>query len=98
MRRGVLVSADRDLSAADIPKLRRLYGAFASDWESGAIARVAARNGKRVVILRGVSDLVGSSTGEAYGKPEVFALGTGVVMKKLFESLPEWIAFTAARN
>ena len=98
IRRGVLVSADRDLSAADVPKLRRLYGAFAADWESGAIARVAARNGKRVVILRGVSDLVGSSTGEADGKPEVFALGTGVVMKKLFESLPEWIALAAARN
>ncbi len=91
VRRATLVSADRDLSAADIPKLRRLYGAVAADWESGAIARVAVRNGKRVVILRGVSDLVGAQTGEAYGKPEVFVRGTEVVMKKLLDALPAWI-------
>ena len=92
VKRSTLVSADRDLAPADIPKLVRLYGAIAADWESGAIARVAKRNGKRLVILRGVSDLVGASTGEAYGKPEVFAQGTGIVMKKLFAVLPAWIA------
>jgi adenosylhomocysteine nucleosidase len=97
VRRGVLVSADRDLSPADIPKLRRLYRAVAADWESGAIARVARQNGKRVVILRGVSDLVGANSGEAYGKPEVFAQGTEVVMKKLFEALPAWIAIATRR-
>ena len=96
VRRATLVSADRDLAPADIPKLRRLYGAVAADWESGAIARVAARNATRVVILRGVSDLVGPSTGEAYGKPEVFAQGTSVVMKKLFQALPAWIAQASA--
>ena len=99
VRRATLVSADRDLAPADIPKLRRLYGAVAADWESGAIARVAARNATGVVILRGVSDLVGASTGEAYGKPEVFGQGTSVVMKKLFQALPAWItqASTATR-
>jgi adenosylhomocysteine nucleosidase len=56
VRRATLVSADSDLSPAAIPKLRRLYGAVAADWESGAIARVAARSGKRVVILRGVGE------------------------------------------
>jgi adenosylhomocysteine nucleosidase len=92
-RPAVLVSADRDLSPADIPKLQRLYGAVAADWESGAIARVATRNGKRVVILRGVSDLVSAAAagGEAYGKPEVFESGTGVVMKKLFSVLESWV-------
>ncbi len=95
VKRSTLVSADRDLAPADIPKLVRLYGAIAADWESGAIARVAKRNGKRIVILRGVSDLVGASTGEAYGKPEVFAQGTGIVMKKLFAVLPAWIALAS---
>jgi len=57
---------------------------------------VAARNGKRVVILGGVSDLVGASTGEAYGKPEVFARGTEVAMKKLFAALPAWTQTIAA--
>ena len=95
-RRATLVSADRDLAPADIPKLRRLYGAVAADWESGANARVAARNRTRVVILRGVSDLVGASTGEAYGKPEVFAEGSSIVMKKLFQALPAWIAQASA--
>ena len=95
VKRSTLVSADRDLAPAAIPKLVRLYGAIAADWESGAIARVASRNGKRIVILRGVSDVVGTSTGEAYGKPEVFARGTGVVMKKLFAALPAWIALAA---
>lgn len=94
VRRGLLVSADRDLAPADIPKLRRLYGAVAADWESGAIARAAARNGKRVVILRGVSDLV-AATGEAYGKPEVFEAGTSVVMRKLVDALPAWITAVA---
>ncbi len=96
VRLSTLVSADRDLAPADVLKLRRLYGAVAADWESGAIARVAARNGKRVVILRGVSDLVGAGKGEAYGMPEVFERGTAVVMKKLFAALPAWISFAAA--
>ena len=91
VKRSTLVSADRDLAPADISKLVRLYGAVAADWESGAIARVAKRNGKRVVILRGVSDLVGASTGEAYGKPGVFEQGTGIVMRKLFAALPAWL-------
>jgi adenosylhomocysteine nucleosidase len=49
-RRALLVSADRDVAPADIPLLRRVYQAIAVDWESGAIARVASRNGKRVVM------------------------------------------------
>jgi hypothetical protein len=44
------------------------------------------------VILRGVSDLVSAAAGgEAYGKPEVFESGTGVVMKKLFSVLETWV-------
>lgn len=87
-----LLSADRDLAVADIPRLRDEYGARAVDWESGAIAWVAARHGVRTLILRGVSDLVGASGGEAYGRPEVFASGTAEVMKRLLAALPSWLA------
>lgn len=98
VRRAPLVSADRDIDPADIPRLEKLYGAVAADWESGAISRVAARNGKRVVILRGVSDLVAAETGgEAYGHPQVFAEGTARVMRELLGMLPQWLQRAAAQ-
>jgi adenosylhomocysteine nucleosidase len=91
-RRSVLVSADRDLAPADVPQLRRLYQAIAVDWESGAIARVASRNQRRVLILRGVSDLVSEgSDRETYGRPEVFEEHARAIMRHLFGVLPMWI-------
>ena len=39
---------------------------MAADWESGAIAWTAARNGVPCLILRAVSDLVDSLGGEVY--------------------------------
>ena len=67
------------------------YQAVAADWESGAIAWVAKRNGIRTLILRGVTDLVATSGGEAYGDYELFLQRTGQIMKKLFEQLPRWL-------
>jgi adenosylhomocysteine nucleosidase len=87
---GLLVSADRDIVPADIAGLVEKYGAVAADWETGAIAWVAKQNGVRCLILRGVTDLVGSSGGEAYGNIQVFHDNTKTVMKTLIESLPEW--------
>jgi adenosylhomocysteine nucleosidase len=92
VRRTLLVSADRDLLATEIPRLKRDYGAVAGDWESGAIAWVVARNNTRCLILRGVSDLVGSSGGEAYGNIQVFAASTQEIMGRLVHHLPQWIA------
>jgi len=93
VHRSLLVSADRDLLAEDIPHLKAQFGAVAGDWESGAIAWVAARNNTKCLILRGVSDLVGSSGGEAYeGNIHVFREGAAKVMRRLVNSLPEWIA------
>ncbi|MFH1909475.1 MAG: 5'-methylthioadenosine/S-adenosylhomocysteine nucleosidase [Chloroflexota bacterium] len=92
--RGLLVSADRDILPADIPGLVEKYGAVAADWESGAIAWVAKRNGVRCLILRGVTDLVGAAGGEAYGNIELFHERTREVMKQLVEQLPEWILNT----
>ncbi len=91
VRRGPLVSADRDLVPADLGALQKAYGAVAGDWESGAIAWTAHRNGVPVVVLRGVTDLVGAEGGEAYGAIEVFEAGTRRVMKRLLADLPGWL-------
>ncbi len=88
---GLLVSADRDILAKDIPLLVEKYHAFAADWESGAIAWVANRNGVRCLILRGVTDLVGESGGEAYGNIDLFHKQTKALMKTLVEQLPDWM-------
>ena len=92
VHRALLVSGDRDLLEEDIPRLGSLYGAVAGDWESGAIAYVAARNNTRVLILRGVTDLVGPSGGEAYGNIQLFHRNTRRVMDRLLGFLPAWIA------
>jgi adenosylhomocysteine nucleosidase len=92
--RGLLVSADRDIVTEDIPMLIQKYNAVAADWESGAIAWVAQKNHARLLILRGVTDLVGSDGGEAYGNIELFRERTKTVMKNLFTLLPEYLALS----
>lgn len=87
-----LLSADRDLIAGDIAGLITRYQAQAVDWESGAIAWTAHRNGKRVLILRGISDMVSPlKGGEAYGNTGEFEQGTARVMRDLFAVLPKWL-------
>jgi adenosylhomocysteine nucleosidase len=92
--RGLLVSADRDILAGEIPGLVQKYGAVAADWESGAIAWVAQKNRIKCLILRGVTDLVSPSGGEAYGNIELFHENTKSVMKTLIEQLPGWLALS----
>jgi adenosylhomocysteine nucleosidase len=91
VQRGLLVSADRDILPADMPGLVHKYGAIAADWESGAIAWVAHRNGIKCLILRGVTDLVNAGGGEAYGNIELFHENTKTMMKRLCEQLPDWL-------
>ena len=91
VQRGLLISGDRDIVAADIPMLVSRFGARAADWESGAIAWVAMKNRARCLILRGVSDLVGSGGGEAYGNIELFRLRSDEIMHRLVGQLPGWI-------
>ena len=79
--------------AEEVPVLRARFGAAAGDWESGAIAYVARRNGVRCLILRGVTDLVGTGGGEAYdGTVAFFKAQARVIMTKLLEALPAWLA------
>jgi adenosylhomocysteine nucleosidase len=90
--RSLMVSGDRDLIVEDIPRLSREFGAIVGDWESGSIAWVARKNGVRTLILRGVSDLVGQSGGEAYdGKIHVFEKNTWAIMNRLVTQLPDWL-------
>jgi nucleoside phosphorylase len=88
---GTLVSADRDIDPRDIPGLIEKYGAFAADWESGAIAWVARRNGVPCLVLRAVSDLVDGETSEAYGDYTFFEAQCGEIMVDFAKNLPGWI-------
>lgn len=88
----LLVSGDRDLLPDEIPYLQEEFGAVAGDWESGAIAYIAARNGTRCLILRGVTDIVGISGGEAYDNIEVYVKATRDVLVRLLKALPDWLA------
>lgn len=90
VRKGILASADSDLPPQKIAHLRSM-GAIAGDWESGALAWVAKKNAARLLILRGVSDLVNEEAGEAYDNLALFEERTKQVMQKLFGQLPAWL-------
>ena len=87
----LLVSGDRDLNPKEIKVLNRKFGAIAGDWESGAIAFVAKRNSVPCLILRGVSDLVSESGGEAYEDADLFKKSAKTIMGQLMMSLEKWI-------
>lgn len=91
VRPATLVSADRDLSTADLPLLRQRFNAIAADWESGAIAWVCQRNNLPCLILRGVTDLVNEAGGQADANLELYRANTPIVMRKLLDSLPAWL-------
>jgi hypothetical protein len=44
-----------------------------------------------LLILRAVSDLVNEQQGEAYNNIEIFIERTKVLMRKLFDQLPDWL-------
>ncbi len=89
-RRGMIASADSDLPPEKIPLLKS-QGAIAADWESAALAWVAQRNHSRLLILRGVSDMVTEEGGEAYNNLEMFNERARGIMQQLIEQLPEWL-------
>lgn len=89
-RRGLIASADSDLPPDKILSLKE-RGAIAADWESAALAWVAQRNNARLLILRGVSDMVSEEGGEAYNNIEMFNERAKGIMQQLVEQLPEWL-------
>ncbi len=92
VRETLLVSGDRDLLVSEIPELNTRYGAVAGDWESGAIAWVAGRNQTRLLIFRGVSDVVREAGSDAYGNLEYFVASTERIMRQLVGALPTCLA------
>jgi len=90
VRRGMIASADSDLPPEKIPLIKS-QGAIAADWESAALAWVAQRNRARLLILRGVSDMVTEEGGEAYNNIEMFNERARGIMQQLIEQLPEWL-------
>lgn len=90
-RRGTIASADSDLPPDKIRFLKS-KGALAADWESAALAWVAQKNQARLLILRGVSDMVSEQGGEAYNNIEIFKQRAKEIMKMLFDQLPGWLA------
>jgi adenosylhomocysteine nucleosidase len=96
VRKTLLVSADKDLKQNEISFLKKEYHAVAGDWESGAIAYTATKNHKKILILRGVSDLVGIQNAEAYGNNNLYVERTEKIMKHLFDELPLWIKHISA--
>jgi adenosylhomocysteine nucleosidase len=90
VRRGMIASADSDLPPEKIPLIKS-QGAIAADWESAALAWVAQRNHARLLILRGVSDMVTEAGGEAYNNIEMFNERAKGIMQQLIEQLPEWL-------
>lgn len=96
--RGTIVSADQDLDPARLAGLATTYHALAADWESGAIARVATKNHARVLILRGVSDVVTPAGDVTYGNAASFDEGARRVMAELVRVLPQWITAASRPN
>ena len=89
VRVAALASGDRDLDARDLPRLRSRYEAVAGDWESGAIAYVARHNGTPLVILRGVTDVVGEGGDVTYGNLGAFQAAADTMMRDLVALLAE---------
>ena len=87
--RTTIYSADRDLTPSSLRELENRYRPRVVDWESGAIAWVAARNGVPVLILRGVTDLVSLDEAEAEGNLQLFRENARQVMQSLVRYLPE---------
>jgi adenosylhomocysteine nucleosidase len=88
--RAPLISADGDLDPAAVTALHAKFHASAGDWESGAIAWVASHNHTPVLILRGVTDLVDSVTGDpTYHAPGAWQRASVAVMASLVSLLGE---------
>jgi adenosylhomocysteine nucleosidase len=90
--RTAMYSADRDVTPQGLQEMEEQFKPTAVDWESGAIAWVAKQNHTPLLILRGVTDLVSLSNGEAQGNPALFEQNAAKVMESLLHDLPNWIA------
>jgi adenosylhomocysteine nucleosidase len=86
--RTTIYSADRDVTPDHLRELENRFHPQVVDWESGAIAWIAKRNKTRLLILRGVSDLVSAHHGEAEANLELFRANARQVIEGLMRDLP----------
>jgi adenosylhomocysteine nucleosidase len=93
-----MYSADRDLTAAGLREIEGRFRPVVTDWESGPIAWVAQKNATPLLILRGVSDLVGPEHAEAQGNFQMFETNAARVMQRLIGDLPQWMAVLATKS
>jgi adenosylhomocysteine nucleosidase len=88
----VMATADQDVSPERITELYSKYNAIAGDWESGAIASICRQNKTRVLIIRGVSDIISATGNPAYKEDELeFREGVNIVMPKLMNLVSRFI-------
>lgn len=97
VHRDVMLSADRDLVASELPQLRSRFHGVAGDWESGAIAWVAARNHTPVIILRSVTDVVTEHGDATYGNALAWQRQTSTAMADLLALLADALPELGAR-
>lgn len=71
--------------------LSRHYNAVAADWESASIARVCKKNNVKVMILRGITDIVSYNGSRSYGNLEDFKTQTRKTIGKLLNLLAKII-------
>jgi len=89
----VMVTGDQDLAPERLPELYEKYKGVVGDWESGSISWICKMNGTKLLILRGVSDLVGSDNNPAYNEDEKdFLKGVKIVMPKLIDITTDFLA------
>jgi nucleoside phosphorylase len=88
LQRGVIGSADRDLTFANVTSLRDA-GVLVADWESAAIAAVCEFNGVRWAIFRGVSDVPLRAEEDDYQRQLTdYAQNTPAIMERMLTMLP----------
>ncbi len=86
-----ILSADQDIDPRRVPELMQTYNAVAADWESAAIARICKKNNVRVMVLRGISDVVDVSGSRTYNNAADFEAQSKKIMLKLLSFLPRVI-------
>lgn len=92
LQRVKMATADQDLDPKQSKELNTKYGAVVGDWESGGIAWVAKRNSTKLLILRGVSDVVTKKGNPVYVIDEtIFKKGVKKVMAKLIPLVNEFV-------
>ena len=82
------LSGNHDLIMEEIPALKENYEAIAGDWEPGAISYIAVKNKTSLLFLRGVSDLISETAGEAYEDSGIIEDNAYSILQSMISTLP----------